>query len=94
MKNETIDQVKAKLKEVIAKNLDANIDVNDISDEASLYEDGLGLDSITIVNLIVQIESTFDFTFEHEEINSALFKNINSLGDFITSKLEKSKNLI
>lgn len=83
-----IDEIKNKLKEIIVKNLDANIEESDLNDEDSLYEDGIGLDSITIVNLIVQIEEGFGFIFKEEEINSELFQNINSLADFISSKTE------
>lgn len=86
MEKLSLEPVKNKLKEIIAKNLDANISIGDIDDEASLYEDGIGLDSISIVNLIVQIESNFNFSFEEDEINSDLFRNVNSLADFISAK--------
>jgi acyl carrier protein len=86
MEKLSLEPVKNKLKEIIAKNLDANIAISDIDDEVSLYEDGIGLDSISIVNLIVQIESTFKFNFEEDEINSDLFRSVNRLADFISAK--------
>lgn len=41
-----------KIKKIIVDNLDLNISIEDIRDSNSLYEDGLGLDSIAIVALM------------------------------------------
>lgn len=86
MEKQAIDPIKNKLKEIIAKNLDANISIEEIDEETSLYEEGLGLDSISIVNLVVQIENDFNFSFEEDEISADLFKNVNTLAAFISAK--------
>jgi acyl carrier protein len=76
-----------KLKGLICTKLDVNIKEEDISTEVSLYEDGLGLDSIAIFDLIVLMENKFSFKFEDSELNADLFKNIDSLVQFIDTKL-------
>jgi acyl carrier protein len=84
-----ISQVKQKLKFILAKNLDVNIDIADIDDHESLYEGGVGLDSITLVSFIVQIENSFGIHFTEDEMNPELFNTIDTLAQFIaTTKLE------
>jgi acyl carrier protein len=74
------------LKRLIAVDLDVGLKIEDIGDEASCFEDGLGLDSIAIVDLICLIETHFDFQFADEDINERLFRNLSSLARFIESK--------
>jgi acyl carrier protein len=87
MESVVIGQIKSQLREIIIKDLDANIGAKDISDEVSLYEDGIGLDSISIVHFIVQIESKFKINFDQEDINPDLFGSINNLANFINTKI-------
>jgi acyl carrier protein len=88
---ETIDleQVKIKLRQIIVNDLECNIRLDEISDDVSLYEDGIGLDSIAIVNFVVIIENRFGITFEEGEINAGLFSNINNLSVLVSSKLNR-----
>jgi acyl carrier protein len=85
----TNDRIKDELKEIIVKKLSVNIAKADIDDAASLYEDGIGLDSIAVVSFIVQIEKTFGFTFEESEISTELFENINTIAGFIATRLNQ-----
>lgn len=77
------------LKEIIVKKLDVNITYEDIDENASLYEDGLGLDSIAIVDLIVSIEKEFSIAIEDDELNADLFKSLDTLVGFIQTKIKK-----
>jgi acyl carrier protein len=76
------------LKEIIVKKLDVNLTLDEIDENVSLYEDGLGLDSIAIVDLIVTIEKDFSIAIEDEELNADLFKNLSTLAEFIQKKLK------
>ena len=87
MQELTVEEVKDRLKGFIVNDLDANISITDIGDDVSLYDDGLGLDSIAIINLIVLVEKKFDMNFEENEISASLFSNINSLASFVHSKI-------
>lgn len=82
------DSIKSKLKEIIIEDLNVNIAPDEIRDDISLYEDGIGLDSISIVNFIVTIEKRFDMKFGENEITARLFSNINSLAEFIENKVQ------
>ena len=81
------ESIKLRIKDIIVNDLDANINATDISDDVSLYDEGLGLDSISIINLIVLLEKKFEISFEETEISARLFGSINNLADTIHSKL-------
>lgn len=83
MKEEILDQ----LKEIIINKLDINISKSEIKNDVSLFEDGIGLDSIAIVQFIVLIEEHFKFKFQDNDISLDLFKNLDNLSDFIKNKL-------
>lgn len=75
-----------RLKGIIAGKLDVNLKKEDIDETVSLFEDGLGLDSIAIVELIVNIEKEFDIAIQDDELNAGLFRSLNVLGEFIGEK--------
>ena len=74
------------LKEIIAYKLDVNLGIDEIDENVSLYEDGLGLDSIAIVDLITVIEKEFSLEFDDEELNTELFQSLSTLARFIQPK--------
>ena len=79
------------LKAIIAEELDVNLKAEDIDESASLFEEGLGLDSIAIVELISSIEQHFGFEFSDSELNPEFFSNLRVLANFIASKMESAK---
>jgi acyl carrier protein len=79
-------EIIAKLKDLIVYELDINVKREDLSDDSPLLEGGIGLDSISIVNLIVLIEKNFNIRFQDEEITMDLFSDLDTLSSFIESK--------
>ena len=75
-----------RLKGIIAGKLDVNLKKEDIDETVSLFEDGLGLDSIAIVELIVNIEKEFGIAIQDDELNAGLFRSLNVLAGFIGEK--------
>lgn len=55
----------------------------DIENEASLFREGLGLDSIDALELVVAIEKIFNIIIEDEDVGKKAFASINSLAAFI-----------
>jgi acyl carrier protein len=88
MKN-TMDQ----LKQIIAQELDVNIDLAEVDPDASLLEDGLGLDSIAIVELVTLIEERFAIQFGEDDLNMEAFASVRTLSQFIeaTKVIEPTK---
>lgn len=79
-------EIITKLKDLIVYELDINVKREELSDDSPLLEGGIGLDSISIVNLIVLIEKNFNIRFQDEEITMDLFSDLDTLSSFIESK--------
>jgi acyl carrier protein len=75
------------LKTIIADKLDANIKREEIPPGVSLLEDGLGLDSIMLVELVSLVEEAFGFQFAEEEFDLKIFGNLNTLTAFVATKV-------
>ncbi|MEB3273795.1 MAG: acyl carrier protein [Prochlorothrix sp.] len=80
------DTIIAKLKSIIADELDTNLSADEIDESTSLFEDGLGFDSIATVELISLVEKHFDIEFSDAELNPENFGNLKVLASFISSK--------
>lgn len=48
----------------------------------------VGLDSLNVIKLIVMLEETFSIRFEDEDLQLKYFNSIETLSDFVTSKLQ------
>jgi acyl carrier protein len=58
----------------------------DIDDAAPLFGDGLGLDSIDALELVIGIEKTFGVKIQDEEVGAKAFTSVNALVEFMRSK--------
>jgi acyl carrier protein len=73
---------------IIADQLDVNISRKEIDPYIGLLEDGLGLDSIAIVELITLVEENFGFEFDEDGLNMDAFQSVRSLAAYIQDQLE------
>jgi len=58
----------------------------DIADDAPLFGEGLGLDSIDALELVLGIEQEFGVKVADEEVGVKAFSSVDSLADFIKEK--------
>lgn len=80
-----------KLKSLIAEELDINLKPEEMDENASLFEDGLGFDSIATVELVSLVEKHFDIEFSDSELNPESFSSLNVLADFISTKVKSQE---
>jgi acyl carrier protein len=80
--------LKGDLKRLIVETLRMEeISPEDITDDEPLFGDeGLGLDSVDALELVVHIEEKYGIQIEDEEVGRKVFASINSLADFIREK--------
>jgi len=78
--------VLATLKTLIANDLDINVDEADIRSDISLFEDGIGLDSVAVMEFISLIEGQFSIRFSDDELSLEPFQDLQTLADFIIEK--------
>lgn len=80
----THDELKERLKVLLIEGLKLeDKSPQEIDDAAPIFVDGLGLDSIDALELVVLIEEHFHVTIPDEEVGQVAFASINALADFI-----------
>jgi len=67
-----------------------DITPGDIENEASLFREGLGLDSIDALELVVAIEKIFNIIIEDEDVGKKAFASINALAVFIQDGYQRA----
>ena len=87
-----INTIVKQLKKIIAEELDVNLTVDEIDENAPLFEEGLGLDSVVIVELIALAEEYFGFRLSEDELNLESFVNLTVFANMIVSKINATKN--
>ena len=80
------DRIVKELQQLIVDELHVNLSPAEIDLDASFFEDGLGIDSIAIVELISLAEERFDVQFADEELVASSFANIRSFARLIAAK--------
>ncbi len=75
-----------RVKELIVRRLKLDIDPLTIQDNAPLFGEGLGLDSIDALELVLGIEQEFGIKVEDEEVGVKALASVNALCDFIEQK--------
>lgn len=78
----------AELKKVLKKQIVTflnitNIDPNDIQDDAPLFGEGLGLDSIDSIELIVLMEREYGIKIKDPKEGRKIFTSVNVMVEYI-----------
>ena len=79
-----MSDLKLRVKEMIIERLKLEgMTPDQIDDGAPLFGDGLGLDSIDALELVLGIEQTFGVKIEDEAAGLKAFRSVQALSDFI-----------
>ena len=82
-----MEDIIAKLKTEIISQLNLeDKSPDDINPDAPLFGDGLGLDSIDALELIVLLEKNYGLKLDKPEDGKEVFYSVKSLANFIQSK--------
>jgi acyl carrier protein len=80
------DRIVTELQQLIVEELHMNLSPAEVDPDASFFEDGLGIDSIAIVELIALAEDRFDVQFADEDLVASSFANIRTFARLIAAK--------
>lgn len=75
-----------RVKDLIVRRLKLDIAPDSIQNDAPLFGEGLGLDSIDALELVLGLEQEFGIKVEDEEVGVKAFASVNALVDFIEQK--------
>jgi len=79
-------ELKGKIIEVL--NLE-DVSVTDINDNDALFGDGLGLDSIDALELIVMLDKDYGIKLTDPKEGKTIFSSINTMAEYITANRTK-----
>ena len=79
-------ELASQVKDLIVRRLKLDIDPKTIEDGAPLFGEGLGLDSIDALELVLGLEQEFHIKVEDEEVGVKAFASVDALCDFIDQK--------
>jgi acyl carrier protein len=82
-----MDQLKQQLKEMIVQDLNLpDVKPEDIDDKAPLFEEGLGLDSLDAVELVVLIQKRFGVQIADMNEGKEALASIEALARFVQAQ--------
>jgi acyl carrier protein len=80
-----MNDLKKDIKELIISSLNlADVTPEQIMDDAPLFQEGLGLDSIDALELAVAIERKYRVTIPDEAVGKKVFSSVSSLAQYVS----------
>ena len=83
MQEVEISEIKERLKKLLVDRLKLQVDPASIDESAALFGEGLGLDSIDALELVVGLEQEFGVQVPDEAVGREAFASINALAEFV-----------
>ncbi|MDA3952845.1 MAG: phosphopantetheine-binding protein [Bacteroidales bacterium] len=85
-----MEELILKIKEQVIEVLNLeDVEVTDIDSDAALFGDGLGLDSIDALELIVLLEKQYGIKIEDPKDGKKIFQTIRTIAEFIEEEKKK-----
>lgn len=77
------DEVLAGIKHIVAEDLDLNLAYDSLEETMPLFEGGLALDSVILVELISFIEKRFGIELRDDVLNMETFRDLRSVAQVV-----------
>ena len=76
----------AEVKELLTRGLRLDLSPAEIVDDAPIFGEGLGLDSIDALELVVLVEERFRVAIPDEDVGRRAFASVSALVEFIAGE--------
>jgi acyl carrier protein len=80
------DKLKEEIKHAIVESLRLPIAANEIGDGMSLFGEGLGLDSIDVLELVLEMERRFGVSITDDETGQRVLRSVDTIAEYIESE--------
>lgn len=75
------------IKQAIVRSLRLPMQPEEIADSAPLFgPDGLGLDSVDVLELVLELERSFGVTIEDQDTGMQALRSVDSIAEFIRQR--------
>jgi len=89
MTDDEIKAIRERLKEVIIRELFLEgLTPDEIEDEQNLFGEGLGLDSMDALQLVLGMEKEFGLKINNDEVKREAFSSVAALAEFVKERME------
>jgi acyl carrier protein len=78
--------LKDDIKKAIVRSLRLPIAPEEIGDATPLFGEGLGLDSIDVLELVLELERAFGVAITDEETGARVLRSVDTIAAFITAE--------
>jgi acyl carrier protein len=91
VRNQSLDEIKTELKRLLVENLSLeDVKAEDIGDDMNLFgEDGVGLDSLDGVEVVVVLHRHFGLDVKAMQKGRDVFRSINTLAPYVLANATK-----
>jgi acyl carrier protein len=79
----------AGITDILINTLDLDVSPEEVTPDATLFHEGLGLDSIDVLELVVSIEERWDVRIDNRELGEEVFVSVGTLADYIAANRAK-----
>ncbi|VAX38164.1 Acyl carrier protein (ACP1) [hydrothermal vent metagenome] len=91
--NKKLEEVRSQLKELLVDHLSLeDIDPKSIKDDEPLFGDGLGLDSLDAVEIVVLLQRNFGLEVSDMEKGREIFYSIDTLAQYVVTNVKDKKD--
>ena len=84
-----VDDLKVEIKQAIVRSLRLPMTPEEIGDAIPLFGEGLGLDSIDVLELVLELERSFGVSILDEETGKRALRSVDTIAEFIADERAK-----
>lgn len=88
---DTIESVESRLKNVLLRSVSQPLDSSQLDSNVALIRQGIGLDSVALLEFVVGIENEFNILLDEGDITLDSFGSLGNLASVICRKLNAAK---
>ena len=85
-------ELKQEVKQALVRSLRLPIPPEEIGDSMPLFGEGLGLDSIDVLELVLELERSFGVSITDEQTGTKVLRSVDAIADFITAERTRTSS--